>query len=422
MKKVRESSPSSAPPAAREPNKRPCSSVIASRIGATTTGSPPSQPAMRGPQRRPASVVAVTSPGASVSLSRSRAIEPRRVAFMEMRQLGRTGVQVSPLCLGAMMFGAWGNTDHKDSIRIIHRALDAGINFIDTADVYSRGESEEIAGKALEGGRRENVVLATKVHGRMGDDPNQYGNSRRWIVREVENSLRRLKTDWIDLYQIHRPEPETDIDETLGALTDLVRAGKVRYIGSSTFQPSEGVEAQGVAGRPGRGGFGGEQPPYSILVRGVEAELLPTCQRYGMGVIPWSPLGGGWLSGRWRKGREAPTSTRQDRLPQRYDLSIPANQRKLDPADAPAQLAEEAGMTLIEMAIAFVLRHPAVSAAIIGPRTVEQLEAYLPALDVRLDDALLDRIDEIVPPGTNVYPVDSGWANPDLAPAARRRA
>jgi aryl-alcohol dehydrogenase-like predicted oxidoreductase len=341
---------------------------------------------------------------------------------MEHRPLGRTGMQVSPLCLGAMMFGAWGNTDHEDSVRIIHRALDAGINFVDTADVYSRGESEQIVAKALAGGRRDDVVLATKVHGAMGDDVNMRGNSRRWIARACEDSLRRLGTDWIDLYQIHRPEPDTDVDETLGALTDLVRAGKVRAIGSSTFPASQIVEAQWTAERRGRERFRCEQPPYSMLVRGVEADVLPTCARYGMGVIPWGPLGGGWLSGRWRKGRETPTSTRQDRLPQRYDLSIPANQRKLDAADALAQLAEEAGITLIELAIAFVIRHPAVSAAIIGPRTMEQLESYLPALDVRLDDALLDRIDEIVAPGTNINPVDSGWANPDLEPAARRRA
>src|SRR3954462_4343995 len=338
MKKVRESSPSSAPPAAREPNARPCSRVIASRIGATTTGSPPSQPAMRGPQRRPASVVAVTSPGASVSFNRSSDIRPRRVAAMEMRTLGRTGVQVSPLCLGAMMFGAWGNTDQKDSIRIIHHALDAGINFIDTADGYSRGESEEIVGKALADGRRENVVLATKVHGRMGDDPNHYGNSRRRVVREVENSLRRLKTDWIDLYQIHRPEPDTDIDDTLGALTDLVRQGKIRYLGSSTFPPSQIVEAQWVARERGRERFVCEQPPYSMLVRAVENDVLPTCRRHGMGVIPWSPLAGGWLSGKWRKGAEPPQSTRAERLPARYDLSDPPNQRKLDAADALASL------------------------------------------------------------------------------------
>src|SRR5213078_3368267 len=197
---------------------------------------------------------------------------------VEHRTLGRTGVKVSPLCLGAMMFGAWGNTDHDDSIRIIHRALDAGINFVDTADVYSRGESEEIVGKALAGGKRDNVILATKVHGTMGDDPNEFGNSRRWIVREVENSLRRLKTDWIDLYHIHRPEEDTNIDETLGALTDLVRQGKVRYIGSSTFPPSAVVEAQWVAERRGRERFVTEQPPYSLLIRAVEADVLPTCR------------------------------------------------------------------------------------------------------------------------------------------------
>jgi aryl-alcohol dehydrogenase-like predicted oxidoreductase len=330
-------------------------------------------------------------------------------------------VQVSPLCLGAMMFGAWGNPDHDESIRIIHRALDAGINFIDTADVYSRGESEEIVGKALAGGRRDDVVLATKVHGRMGDDPNQYGNSRRWIVKEVESSLRRLKTDWIDLYQIHRPEPDTDIDETLGALTDLVRAGKVRQIGSSTFPASTIVEAQWTAQRRGRERFTCEQPPYSMLVRGIEADVLPTCARYGMGVIPWSPLAGGWLSGRYRKGAEPPTSSRAERLPARFDLSNPANQRKLEAADALAQLAEEAGHTLIEMALAWVINHPAVSAAIIGPRTMEHLESQLAALDVTLSDDVLDRIDEIVPPGVNVNPADGGYPIPGLEPAARRR-
>src|SRR5437773_3414659 len=229
---------------------------------------------------------------------------------MEHRNLGRTGVKVSPLCLGAMMFGAWGNTDHDDCIRIIHHALDAGINFIDTADVYSAGESEEIVGKALAGGRREHVVLATKVHGTMGKDPNMFGNTRRWIVREVDNSLRRLGTDWIDLYQIHRPELDTDIDETLGALTDLVRAGKVRYLGSSTFPASQIVEAQWFAERRGRERFVCEQPPYSMLVRAVENDVLPTCRRYGIGVIPWSPLAGGWLSGRWRKGEDTPGSRR----------------------------------------------------------------------------------------------------------------
>ena len=341
---------------------------------------------------------------------------------MELRTLGRTGVKVSPLCLGAMMFGAWGNPDHDDSIRIIHRALDAGINFIDTADVYARGESEEIVAKALAGGRRDGVVLATKVHGTMGDDPNEAGNSRRWIVRAVENSLRRLGTDWIDLYQIHRPERGTDIDETLGALTDLVRAGKIRYLGSSTFPPSQIVEAQWTAERRGRERFVCEQPPYSILVRGVEAEVLPVCQEYGMGVIPWSPLAGGWLSGRWRKGVDAPESTRAQRIPERFDMSRPDNQRKLDAADALAQLAEDAGMPLVHMALAFVMQHPAVTAPIIGPRTMEQLESHLGAADVTLDAATLDRIDEIVPPGTNFNPVDAGWTPPAIAdPALRRR-
>ncbi len=320
-----------------------------------------------------------------------------------------------------MMFGDWGNPDHDDSIRIIHRALDAGINFIDTADVYSRGESEEIVGRALAGGKREHVVLATKVHGSMGDDPNEFGNSRRWITREVENSLRRLQTDWIDLYQIHRPEADTDIDETLGALADLVRAGKVRYIGSSTFPASQIVEAQWVAERRGRERFVCEQPPYSMLVREVEKDVLPTAHRHGMGVIPWSPLAGGWLSGRYRMGSNAPDSTRAQRLPARYDLSLPTNQRKLEAADALARLAEEAGMTLIEMAIAFVIRHPAVTAAIIGPRTMEHLESQLSAADVELSDDVLDRIDEIVPPGVNVNPSDGGWPNPALEASARRR-
>jgi len=340
---------------------------------------------------------------------------------MNLRTLGSTGVKVSPLCLGAMMFGGWGNPDHDESIRIIHRALDAGINFIDTADVYSRGESEEIVGKALAGGRRDNVVLATKVHGTMGEDPNEYGNSRRWIVREIENSLRRLRTDWIDLYQIHRPEADTDIDETLGALTDLVRAGKVRYIGCSTFPASQIVESQWVAQRRGRERFVCEQPPYSILVRAVEADVLPTCRRHGMGVISWSPLAGGWLTGRYRKGAELPASRRAERIPGRYDMSIPANQRKLEAADALAQLADEAGMTMIELAIAFVMRHPAITAPIIGPRTMEHLESQLAAAEIHLSDELLDLVDAIVPPGANVNQADGGWQNPALERSARRR-
>jgi aryl-alcohol dehydrogenase-like predicted oxidoreductase len=342
---------------------------------------------------------------------------------MQTRYLGKTGVSVSNLCLGAMMFGDWGTKDHDESTRIIHRALDAGINFIDTADIYSAGESEEIVGKALAGGRRANVVLASKAHMPMGDDPNQRGNSRRWIVTEVENSLRRLQTDWIDLYQIHRPDPNTDIDETLGALSDLVHQGKIRYIGHSTFPVSEIVEAQWTAERRGRERFRCEQPPYSILTRAVEHDVLPTCQRYGMGVIPYSPLAGGWLSGRYRKDQDVqgPTSPARRRLADRFDMSLPENQRKLDAAEQLAQLAEEAGMTLVEMAIAFVIRHPAITAAIIGPRTMEHLESQLTAADLTLTDEVLDRIDEINPPGVTINHADNGWTQPALQAAHRRR-
>ncbi|MEA2670635.1 MAG: hypothetical protein QOG45_855 [Chloroflexota bacterium] len=347
----------------------------------------------------------------------------RRGATMEHRTLGRTGVSVSKLCLGAMMFGDWGTRDHEESIRIIHRALDAGINFIDTADVYSQGESEVIVGKALAGARRDDVVLASKVHMPMGEDPNQRGNSRRWIVREVENSLRRLGTDWIDLYQIHRYDPDTDLDDTLGALTDLVRAGKVRYIGHSTFPVSAIVEAQWTARDRSRERFVCEQPPYSILTRANEADVLPTCQRYGMGVIPYSPLAGGWLSGRYRKDVDVqgPMSPARRQLANRFDMTMPVNQRKLEAAEQLAQLAEEAGISLIEMAIAFVVRHPAVTAAIIGPRTMEHLESQLAAADIELSDEVLDRIDEINPPGTTINPADNGWVSPALQPGARRR-
>ncbi|MFF7716118.1 aldo/keto reductase [Streptomyces sp. NPDC007988] len=340
----------------------------------------------------------------------------------QYRTLGRTGVKVSPLCLGTMMFGARGNRDHDDSVRIIHRALDAGINFVDTADVYSAGESETIVGKALAGGRRDRVVLATKFHGSLGDDPNERGNSRRWIVREVENSLRRLGTDRIDLYQVHRPEPETDFDETLGALTDLVRQGKIRYIGTSTFEPSAIVEGQWIAERRGRERVVAEQPPYSLLARGVEREVLPVAQRYGLGVLSWSPLAGGWLSGRYRKGAEQPVSGRADRQAERFDIASPENAAKVDAAEALARLAEEAGLTLVHLALAFVLEHPAVTSAIIGPRTFEQLEAQLGADAVRLSEDVLDRIDKIVPPGTNLSSRDAGYIPPALSePGPRRR-
>jgi aryl-alcohol dehydrogenase-like predicted oxidoreductase len=339
---------------------------------------------------------------------------------MTHRTLGRTGVHVSPLCLGAMMFGEWGNGDHKESNRIIDAALEAGINFIDTADVYSRGESEEIVGKAIKG-KRDDIVLATKFHGSMGDDPNEAGNSRRWVFREVEASLKRLQTDWIDLYQVHRWDPWTDHEETLGALTDLVRQGKVRYIGSSTYPAAQIAKAQYVARERGYQRFVTEQPPYSLLVRHIENDVLPTAFEFGMGVIPWSPLAGGWLSGKWRKGQETPQSSRATLLPKRFDMKLAENQAKLEAAEALAQLAEESGMSLIHMALAFVINHPAVTSAIIGPRTFEQLESQLGAADVTLSADVLDRIDEIVPPGQTVNPVDRGWSNPALEPAARRR-
>ena len=340
---------------------------------------------------------------------------------MEHRPLGRTGVSVSKFCLGAMMFGDWGNKDHDESIRIIHRALDSGINVIDTADVYAQGESEEIVGKALADGRRDDIILATKFHGAMGDDPNRQGSSRRWIIREIEDSLRRLGTDWIDLYQVHRPDPRTDIGETLSALSDLVHQGKVRYIGSSTFPASQIVEAQWTARDQRLQRFVTEQPPYSILVRGVEADVLPTCARHGMAVMSYSPLTGGWLSGRWRKDAGQQSSSRASRLPERFDLANPYNQRKLDAVEELAKLADEAGLTLIQLAIGFAQSHPAITSPLIGPRTMEHLETQLAASDVVLTDEVLDRIDEIVAPGTTINPADSSFNNPDLEPAARRR-
>jgi aryl-alcohol dehydrogenase-like predicted oxidoreductase len=319
-----------------------------------------------------------------------------------------------------MMFGAWGNPDHDECVRIMQTAFDAGINFVDTADVYSAGESEEIVGRALNG-RRDEIVLATKVHGTMGKDPNMGGNSRRWIIQECENSLRRLGTDYLDLYQIHRPDPGTDIDETLAALSDLVHAGKVRYLGSSTFPASAIVEAQWTAERRDRERFVCEQPPYSILVRGIETDVLPTCERYGMAVIPWSPLAGGWLSGKWRHGAEN-TSRRAARVPARYDLSTVENQRKLDAADALGKLADESGITLVHLALAWVINHPAVTSAIIGPRTMEQLVTQIDAPGVTLEPDLLDRIDEIVPPGTNFSWADAGYTPPSIErPWTRRR-
>ncbi|MFJ3670352.1 aldo/keto reductase [Streptomyces sp. NPDC090106] len=339
---------------------------------------------------------------------------------MQYRPLGRTGVHVSPLCLGAMMFGPWGNEDEADSIRIVHRALDAGINVVDTADVYSAGVSEEIVGKALKD-RRDDVFLATKFFMPMDpDDPNRRGGSRRWIIREVENSLRRLGTDHIDLYQVHRPSPDTDVAETLGALSDLVHQGKVRYIGSSSYSGSQIVEAQWTSRERHLERFVTEQPPYSILVRGIEEDVLPTARRHGMGTLTYSPLSGGWLSGRYRRhATEGPASAARPQA--RFDMSTPANQRKLDAVEQLAVLAEKTGLTLIELAVAFVVNHPGVTSAIIGPRTMEQLEAFLPAADVTLSTEVLDAIDDIVAPGVTVNPVDNSYGDFDLRPDRRRR-
>jgi aryl-alcohol dehydrogenase-like predicted oxidoreductase len=330
-------------------------------------------------------------------------------------------MQVSAYCLGAMMFGKGGNPDQDESVKAIHVALDAGVNFVDTADVYSQGESEEIVGKALRG-RRDDVVLATKVHGGMGQDPNHKGNSRRWIIREVEASLRRLGTDWIDLYQIHRPDPDTDIEETLSALTDLIHQGKVRAIGSSTFPPESIVEAHWAAERRGLERFRCEQPPYSIFVRGIERGTLPVCERYGMGVITWGPLSSGWLSGRYRDANDIDLSRgRAARFPSRFDPNLPENQRKLEMVQQLDKVASDAGVSLLHLAIAFVLSHRAVTSAIIGPRTVDQVEELLAGAEVELDDATLDRIDEIAPPGTNVNVGDTGYAPPAVTDAALRR-
>jgi len=320
---------------------------------------------------------------------------------MKYRSLGRTGIKVSPYALGAMMFGAVGNPDHDDSIRIIHKALDAGINFIDTADAYSHGESEEIVAKALTG-RRDNVVVATKAGLPMGDNPNMRGASRRWIMTEVENSLRRLQTDYIDLYQIHRPDPDTNIEETLSALTDLIRSGKVRAIGTSAMPASDMVEAQWAAERRGLERFHTEQPTYSILSRGIETEVLPVAQRYGMGIVVWSPLAMGMLTGRVRKGQQ--TDLRRTTL-----FRHMSDERRLDAVEQIIPVAEKAGLPMTHLAMAFAIAHPGVTSALIGPRTMEQLDDLLASVDVTLTDEILDQLDEIVPPGTDVGTLDMAY-------------
>lgn len=330
---------------------------------------------------------------------------------MKYRPLGRTGIQVSPFALGAMMFSSFGNSDQADVDRIVARALDAGINLVDTADAY--GNSEEMVGHAIKG-RRDDVVLASKFARPIGDDPNHRGGSRRWIVTAVENSLRRLGTDHLDLYQMHRPDPATDIEETLSALTDLVRSGKVRAIGSSDMPASEIVEAQWTAERRGLERFRVEQPHYSLLDRAIEREVLPTAQKYGMGTVIWSPLASGMLTGRVRRGQES--DLRRTQM-----FAALRDERRIDAVERFIPLAEEAGLSLTHLALAFVIAHPGVTAALIGPRTMDQLDDLLAAADVQLTDDLLDRIDAIVPPGTGVGRMDQEYNTPAIVTAALRR-
>ncbi|MFE4665472.1 aldo/keto reductase [Streptomyces sp. NPDC056716] len=340
---------------------------------------------------------------------------------MRYRPLGHTGIEVSAYCLGAMMFGSVGNKDHDGCVRIILSALDRGINFVETADMYSAGESETIVGKALRG-RRDDVVLATKVHFPMGEGRNRGGNSRRWILRAVEENLTRLGTEWIDLYQVHRPDETTDVEETLGALADLQRQGKIRAFGCSTFPPEQIAEAHHVAERRGLPRFRTEQPPYSLLARGVERSVLPVCERYGMGVLTWSPLASGFLTGKYRKGGEIDLTTGRPALnPARFDPSLPVNARKLEVVEELVAVAEGVGRTLPELAVAFPLAHPAVTSVIIGPRTAGQLDGLLKGADLILDDSVLDRLDEIVPPGTDLYQADGAWRPASLTDAGLRR-
>jgi aryl-alcohol dehydrogenase-like predicted oxidoreductase len=339
---------------------------------------------------------------------------------MRYRTLGRTGVQVSSLTLGAMNFGPFGDTTEEQTTAIVRRALDAGINIIDTADIYSSGVSEELVGKALAGVDRDTVVLATKFRLAMGGK-NQRGGSRRWIVKAVEDSLRRLGTDHIDLYQMHRPDPATDIEESLSALTDLQRAGKVLYIGSSTFSGAEIVEAQWAAERRALTRFVAEQPPYSILVRGIEADVLPTVRKHGMGVLVWGPLCGGFLSGKYRPGAEVRPSHRDTVMADRAAPADGDDILKREAAEKLYALAEEHGLSLVEMSLAFVTSHPAVTSAIIGPRTLEQLESQLSAGDLELTAEVLDRIDEIVAPGRTIKASDASVLNPALRADNRRR-
>ncbi|MDM8083745.1 aldo/keto reductase [Cellulomonas cellasea] len=339
---------------------------------------------------------------------------------MLYRTLGRTGVQVSSLALGAMNFGAIGDTTQDDATAMVDVALEAGVNLIDTADMYSQGGSEEMVGKAI-AGRRDDIVLATKASMPMGDEPNHRGASRRWLVAELDHSLQRLGVDHVDLFQIHRWDPTTSDEETLSALTDLQRAGKIRYFGSSTFPAYRIVQAEWAARENRLGRYVTEQPSYSILQRGIEAHVLPVTQEYGIGVLVWSPLASGWLSGAVRQGREIATH-RSAFMPQRFDLAIPANQARMDAVEKLAKVADEAGLTMIQLALGFVTAHPAVTSAIIGPRTMDHLTSQLAAADTVLTADVLDAVDAIVAPGVDLAPEEKFDVPPALLdPSLRRR-
>ncbi|KIF74729.1 aldo/keto reductase [Streptomyces sp. 150FB] len=339
---------------------------------------------------------------------------------MQYRTLGRTGIQVSSLALGAMNFGAVGRTTQDDVTALVDAALEGGINVIDTADMYSGGESEEMVGKAI-AGRRDDIVLATKAGLPMGDEPNRTGSSRRWLVTELDNSLRRLGVDHVDLYQIHRWDPNTGDEETLAALTDLQRAGKIRHFGSSTFPAYRIVQAQWAAREHHLSRYVTEQPSYSILQRGIETHVLPVTEEYGLGVLVWSPLASGWLSGAIREG-QAVTTSRSVLMPGRFDTAVPANRARLDAVERLAEVAAEAGLTLIQLALGFVTAHPGVTSALIGPRTPAHLDSQLAAADTVLSADVLDAIDAIVAPGTDLAPDEKNDTPPALLdPALRRR-
>ncbi|MBE1582923.1 aldo/keto reductase [Nonomuraea angiospora] len=339
---------------------------------------------------------------------------------MQYRTLGRTGVQVSSLVLGAMNFGKIGRTTQDEATAIVDAALEAGINLIDTADMYGDGESEEMVGKAI-AGRRDDIVLATKAGMPMGEERNHRGGSRRWLVTELDNSLRRLGVDHVDLYQLHRWDPATSDEETLSALTDLQRAGKIRYFGSSTFPAHRIVQAQWAARDHHLSRYVTEQPSYSILQRGIESHVLPVTEEYGLGVLVWSPLASGWLSGAIREGREIATN-RSAFMPRRFDTSIPSNRARLDAVERLAEVADAAGLTMIQLALGFVTAHPAVTSAIIGPRTLDHLRSHLAAADTVLPSDVLDAIDAIVAPGVDLAPDEKHDTPPSLLdPSLRRR-